>query len=65
MIDDILSPPTTITFLCFPVSINCAPVASAKIKPEQPPARSNPQAFLAPTLSQITFEVEGKEKSGA
>src|SRR5688572_22156642 len=60
---DILSPPITITFLYLPDSTNLEPVSRPNKKPEQAAARSNPQAFLAPTLSQTILAVAGNIRS--
>ena len=61
---DILSAPTTTTFLHFPVSMNCEPVATAKRNPEQAAPKSYPHAFFAPILSQIILAVAGNKWSG-
>jgi hypothetical protein len=47
-----------------PVETSWLAVARAKVKPEQAPARSNPQAWLAPILSWISAAVLGKNMSG-
>ena len=60
---DILSPPITITFLYIPDSMNLEPVSKPNKNPEQAAAKSNPQAFLAPILSQTILAVAGKIKS--
>ena len=60
----ILSAPTTTTFLYRPLSISAAPVVTPYRKPEQAASRSNPKAFLAPTLSQIILAVAGNNMSG-
>src|SRR5882757_10484516 len=59
----ILSAPITTTFLNRPLSIYMAPVVSAYKKPEQAALRSNPQAFLAPILSQTMLAVAGNSIS--
>ena len=44
--------------------MNWDPVVRANIKPEQAALRSNPQAFVAPTLWAIRLDVEGNSISG-
>ncbi len=53
---DILSVPTTITFLYLPDSTNIAAVCKVYINPEQAALISNPKAFFIPTRSEIIFE---------
>ena len=50
MIDDMMSPPITITFLYRPDSTNCCPVTNAYKKPEHAALKSYPHAFVAPLL---------------
>ena len=61
---DILSAPTTTTFLHDPDSMNLAPVVSAKRKPLQAAETSYAKAFLQPAWSAIRLPVEGKNISG-
>ncbi len=61
---DILSAPTTTTFLYCPVSINLEAVPRANRNPEQAAFISKLQAFLMPTLSQTIFEEAGNSMSG-
>ena len=58
---DILSAPTTITFLYLPDSINTVPVAKAFKKPEQAAAKSNEAVSRMPTALQIKLDAEGKK----
>ena len=64
IIEDILSPPTTMTFLFRPVSIYWAAVTRAKINPLQAARISKPKAFLSPHLAAVRLAVEGKNMSG-
>ncbi len=60
----ILSAPQTTTFLYRPLSIKDAPIVREYRNPEQAADKSNPQAFLAPSLSQAIFAVAGNTWSG-
>ena len=64
MMELILSPPTTTTFLCLPLSMNCAPVVRPYRNPLQAAPRSKPQAFLAPMASHTMLAVAGNTRSG-
>ncbi len=64
MMLDIVSAPTTSAWLWRPVDTSWLAVASEKVNPEQAPARSKPQARLAPILCWMRAAVLGKNMSG-
>ena len=64
MIDDILSAPTTMTFLFLPVSMYCEAVTRANMKPLHAASMSKPKAFFSPHLAAVRFAVDGKNISG-
>ena len=59
-IDDILSAPTIIIFLCLPDAISEAAVSIKYKKPQQAACKSNENAFFNPSLSHRIEAVEGK-----